>query len=131
MCFFWGIISWKGASLVSVGEGGLFFRWGASILSGGCTPWGGIGFDRGFSKKNLGWGGGASPHVPHYGKPCTRGAYYSTPYESPVAMANVLMQVGLWSRAIKLNPSWKTEVSKYAWIKPCTVVRKLLTIGFY
>ena len=29
------------------------------------------------------------------------------------------MYVGLWTTAIKLNPSWKTEVSRSAWIKPC------------
>ena len=34
----------------------------------------------------------------------TRGAYYSA----------------LYSKIIKLNPSRKTEVSKSAWIKPCT-----------
>ena len=32
---------------------------------------------------------------------------------------NVLMHVGLWPMAIKLNPLWKTRVSKNAWIKPC------------
>ena len=39
--------------------------------------------------------------------PCntTRGAYYSAPYEPPVARVNVLSHVGLWPRAIKLNPS--------------------------
>ena len=29
------------------------------------------------------------------------------------------IHVGLWPMAIKLNPLWKTEVSKSAWIKPC------------
>ena len=33
-------------------------------------------------------------------------------------MANVLMHVGLWPITIILNPSWKTEVRKSAWIKP-------------
>ena len=45
---------------------------------------------------------------------------YSSPYESPVVMANVLTHTGLWPAAIKLNLSWKTEVSKSAWIKPCS-----------
>ena len=44
---------------------------------------------------------------------------YSAPYEIPAARANVLTYVGLWSTAIKLNPSWKMEVSKSAWIKGC------------
>ena len=48
-----------------------------------------------------------------------RGDYYSTPYKSLVAMPNRLTHVGLWPRAMKLNPSWKTEVSKNAWMKPC------------
>ena len=33
--------------------------------------------------------------------------------------ASMLMYVGVWPMTIKLNPSWKTEVSKSAWIKPC------------
>ena len=33
--------------------------------------------------------------------------------------SNELMHhVGLWPMVIKLNPSWKREVSKSAWIKP-------------
>ena len=47
------------------------------------------------------------------------GAYYSIPYEPPVAMSNMLTHVELWPRAIKLNPSWKVEFSKSGWIKPC------------
>ena len=34
----------------------------------------------------------------------TRGAY-STPYELPIAIANMLLHIGLWPMAIKLNPS--------------------------
>ena len=42
---FLGIISWKGASHFSgVGEG-CFSDGGASFLSGGWVPWGGISFD--------------------------------------------------------------------------------------
>ena len=48
-----------------------------------------------------------------------RRAYYSIPYEPPVAMSNMLTHVELWPRAIKLNPSWKVEFSKSGWIKPC------------
>ena len=33
-------------------------------------------------------------------------------------MVNMLTHIGLWPRAIKLNPLWKTELSKSAWIKP-------------
>ena len=44
--------------------------------------------------------------------------HYSAPYEPPAEGANVLMRVGSWPMVIKLNPSWKTEVSKSAWIKP-------------
>ena len=38
---------------------GLFSNGGASFLSGGCAPWGGIGFDGGggFSRKIGGWEG--------------------------------------------------------------------------
>ena len=32
----------------------------------------------------------------------------------------VQTHIGLLPVAIKLNPSWKTEVSKSAWIKPCS-----------
>ena len=39
-------------------------------------------------------------------------------HELPAARANVLRYVGLWHMAIKLNLSWKMEVSKSAWIKP-------------
>ena len=39
----------------------------------------------------------------------------------PAASANVLTYIGLWSMTIKLNPSWKTEVNKSAWIKPWNV----------
>ena len=38
---------------------------------------------------------------------------------TPAAWANMLKYVGLWPMAIKLNPLWKTEVSKSAWIKFC------------
>ena len=47
---------------------------------------------------------------------------YSAPYEPPVAIPNVLMHVRLYATAIKLNPSWKTEVNKSAWIKPWFIV---------
>ena len=41
---------------------------------------------------------------------------YSTPYEP--SAANML------SFDIKLNPSWKTEVSKIAWIRrPCSQIK--------
>ena len=43
-----------GKALQSLMRGG-FFKWGASFLSSGCTPWGqGIGFDgvRGFDKNH-------------------------------------------------------------------------------
>ena len=43
---------------------------------------------------------------------------YSAPYEPPAEGANVLMRVGSWPTVIKLNPSWKTEFSKSACIKP-------------
>ena len=33
-------------------------------------------------------------------------------------MVNMLTHIGLWPRAIKLTPFWKTELSKSAWIKP-------------
>ena len=49
------------------GGGGVFFRWGASFLSGGCASWGSIGFDRGFFKKNCGIGG--APPPPTMGNP--------------------------------------------------------------
>ena len=37
--------------------GGFIFKWG-------CAPWRGIGFDRGFSKKIVGWGGHTPPPPP-------------------------------------------------------------------
>ena len=36
----------------------------------------------------------------------------SHPLEPPAARANMLMHILLWPTAIKLNPSWKTEVKK-------------------
>ena len=39
--------------------------------------------------------------------------------EHEAARANVLTHVGLWPMIIKLNSSWKMEVSKSAWIKSC------------
>ena len=33
--------------------------------------------------------------------------------------ANVLTYVGSWPVSVKLNPSWKTEISKSTWIKLC------------
>ena len=39
------------------------------------------------------------------------------PLEPSVAKANMLPHVALWPMAIKLNPSWKTEVCKSNWIK--------------
>ena len=47
----------------------------------------------------------------------TRGTY-SAHYEPQAARANMLTHNGLWPTTIKLNPSWKTEISKSAWIKP-------------
>ena len=61
-----GIISWKGASRYN--GGGLFFRWGASFLSGWCGPWGAsVLMGGGAVKKNCRMG---DPPTPHYGKPC-------------------------------------------------------------
>ena len=34
------------------------------------------------------------------------------------ARADVLMHIGLWPTAIRLNPSGRAEVSKSDWIKP-------------
>ena len=72
---FLGIMSWKDASRFNGGRG-LFLRWGASFLSGGCAPWAGIGFDGGGVQKN--WRGPPPPPSPpclsHYGKPCIKGS---------------------------------------------------------
>ena len=65
---------------------------------------------------------GSKPGICEIAKP-TRGAY-STPSKPPVAMAYVLMHIGSCSMAIKPNPSWKAEVSKSAWIKPCKLHQK-------
>ena len=35
------------------------------------------------------------------------------------AKINVLAHIGLWPMIIKLNPSWKMEVSQSTWISPC------------
>ena len=43
--------------------------------------------------------------------------------------SNVLMHVVSWPMAIKLNPSWKTEVSKGAWIKPWKYQNTMLKIN--
>ena len=45
------------------------------------------------------------------------GGAYSTPYETPAARANRLTYIGFWPMTIKLNPSWKMDVSKSACIK--------------
>ena len=41
------------------------------------------------------------------------------PFEPPSARTNALMYIGLCPTATKLNPPWKTEVSKNAWINLC------------
>ena len=46
------------------------------------------------------------------------------PLEPTAAKANVLMPVGLWPMNMKLNLSWKTEVTKNAWRKPCIPIFK-------
>ena len=43
----------------------------------------------------------------------------TVPPLNKAARVNVLPHVGLWPTYIKLNPSWKTEFGKSAWIKPC------------
>ena len=42
----------------------VFHMGGASFLSGGCAPWGGISFDGEGFKKIIEWGG-APPPAPH------------------------------------------------------------------
>ena len=62
-----------------------------------------------------------------------KGHYSWTPQESWVGGGGGLQRpiwtpscinVPLWPMAIKLNPSWKTEVSKYAWVKPFYLILK-------
>ena len=63
--FFQGIISWKGVSCFRWGGGSLFFRWGASFLSGGGgAPWEGISCNEGVFKKKFRMGGGGTPYAP-------------------------------------------------------------------
>ena len=50
---------------------------------------------------------------------------HSVSYKLPAARGNMLTYDGLWPTAIKLNPLWKTEVSKSAWIKPCLWTQKI------
>ena len=52
-------------------------------------------------------------HEPHKG-----GSPLPPFLEPPAARAYLLTHVELCPTAIKLNPSWKTEVNKSAWIKP-------------
>ena len=54
---------------------------------------------------------------------------YSPSTEPPAARVNILMYVWLWPLAIKLNLSWKTEVSKSAWITLCHLVHDIITIS--
>ena len=42
--------------------------------------------------------------------------------EPLAARVNMLMHVALWPTAIKLNPSWKTEINKSAWVKPWSCI---------
>ena len=44
---------------------------------------------------------------------------FTAPHMNPQLQGStVLMHIVSWSMTIKLNPSWKTEVSKCAWKKP-------------
>ena len=44
---------------------------------------------------------------------------FTAPHMNPqLPGSTVLMHIVSWPMTIKLNPSWKTEVSKCAWIKP-------------
>ena len=57
--------------------------------------------------------------------PWTRQGGFTALHMNPqLQVANVLPHVGLLPTVIKLNPSWKTEVSKSAWIKPCQWLRQ-------
>ena len=70
---FLGIMSWKDASRFNGGRG-LFLRWGASFLSGGCAPWAGIGFDGGGVQKNCRRHPLLPPHAfPTMGNPVLKG----------------------------------------------------------
>ena len=42
----------------------------------------------------------------------------SAPFEPIAVRTKVLTYVGLWPTAIQLNPSWKTEDSESACMKP-------------
>ena len=53
---------------------------------------------------------------------------YSAPYEPQAASANV--HIGLWPMAVKLDPAWKTEVSKSAWIKPSMSIHFKVPFNF-
>ena len=45
---------------------------------------------------------------------------FTAPHMNPwLQEANMLMHIGLWPMALKLNHSWTMEVNKSAWIKPC------------
>ena len=66
---------------------------------------------KGFSKTWNQWNSQIFEGLPKLPLDLTRGAY-STAYEPPVAMANMLIHIGLKPKAIKLNPSWKMNVSK-------------------
>lgn len=48
---------------------GLFFRWGASVLSGGCAPWGVLVLMGEVFEKNSKMGEVPHHASPHYGKP--------------------------------------------------------------
>ena len=49
------------------------------------------------------------------------GGVYSAPYETPVARGQRADARWVMAYGYKLIPSWKTEVSKSAWIKPFCV----------
>ena len=57
------------------------------------------------------------------------------PLEPAAARTNMLTHVGLWAMNIKPNPSWKTKVSKSAWIKPsynsCSISMRQNTYAYF
>ena len=55
---------------------------------------------------------------------------FTVPYMNPqLQESNVLMHIVLQPMAIKLNPSWKMEVSKGAWTKPWKYQNTMLKIN--
>lgn len=67
----------------------------------------------------------ASRGIPHWTQ---QEKFTALHMDTQLQGANVLMHAGIWPMTIEPNPSWKTEVTKSAWIKPYKVNKRSIIL---